>query len=98
MLAERSRAVDARKAANRSDEAAKEHDLVAALSGEPWSRVYAMVDVHAQPAGTAPAASTEAAAGGGKKQAKAGEAVGDLQRMKDVLIAAKNDPPAAAQA
>ena len=94
LLSERAKLVDGRKAQNRVEEAAKERDLVDAMSGAPWTRVYDLVDVHAPAAGAAAAAAgADAGAGGGKKKA-AGEAVGDLQRMKDVLIAAKNDPPA----
>ena len=98
-LAERKAAVDARKAKNREDETAKEREMLEAMSGEPWHRVFTMVDVHATPAaaGGAKAASeaeSGGAGGGGKKKGdKHAEASGDLARIKDILIAVKNAPP-----
>jgi len=101
LLAERNKAVDGRKGKNREEEAAKERELVESLAGEPWTRVFGMVDVHGSPAaagsggaGASSPAEGGGAGGGGKKKAvAAGEGVGDLGRMKDVLIAVKNTPP-----
>lgn len=97
LLADRSKVVASRKSKNREDEAAKEREMLDAMSGEPWSRVYALVDVNAAPAGGAgaAAAAADAEAGGGhkKKADKAAAEGGDLGRMKDVLISVKSAPP-----
>lgn len=86
MLAERSKLVEARKAKNRDDEAAKESEMVKGLEGEPWARVSSLVDVLGSHAVT-----------GEKKKGSSTSTehvVGDVSRMKDVLIAVKNQPPA----
>lgn len=98
LLAERSKVVASRKTKNREDEAIKEREMLEAISGEPWSRVYALVDVNAPAGGAGAAAAAEAEPSGGSKKKAADKAAegGDLGRMKDVLISVKSTPPPAA--
>lgn len=92
MVAERTAAVEGRKAGNRQDETARVADAEAAAQGESWNRVSTLIDVHA-----APAAASGSSADGSKKSHKheEGAPTGDAGRMKDVLIHLKNNPLAA---
>jgi hypothetical protein len=101
--------VEARKAHNRQDEAAKERAAMDALEGETWGRVVSLVDVHGTGAAAAAADKKAGGAGGGAaggahgSSAAAAEASApaDVSRMKDVLIQLKSKPlaplPSAAQ-
>ena len=105
MASERSEAISSRKAANRAAEAATEKEMLDSLNGESWGRVVSLIDIHA---GGVHAASGAAASGKEEKKAhahastassagKGGEAaVGNTSRMKDILIALKTKPLAAA--
>lgn len=99
---ERNKAIAARKASNRSEEAAKTRAEKEGMAGEPWQRVFSLVDVHKEgaAAGAAGGAGEEGAAAGRKKgkDAHATDAATDTGRMKDVLISVKNTPPPAATA
>lgn len=99
---ERNKAIATRKASNRGEEAAKARSEKEGMAGEPWQRVFSLVDVHKEGgAGGAGAGAEEGAAGGaGRKKGKehAVDAATDTSRMKDVLIAVKNTPPPAATA
>lgn len=97
---ERNKAIASRKASNRGEEAAKARAEKEGAAGEPWQRVFSLVDVHKEggAAGGAGAGAEEGAgAGAGRKKGKgeAADAATDTSRMKDVLIAVKNTPPPA---
>lgn len=72
---------------------AKESEMVKGMAAEPWGRASSLVDVLGHGA-----ASTAAGAAPGDKKSGSSTAtehvVGDGSRMKDVLIAVKNTPPA----
>lgn len=88
ILADRGALVDARKAKNREDEAAKEREAMDALEGESWGRVVSLVDVHAL---HVPVTATDK-----KKPVDAPEP--DMGRQKDLLISLKSSPLPAATA
>jgi len=88
MVADRTAIVEARKAKNREDEAAKEKEAMDALESEAWGRVVSLIDVH----GVAAAASAaESGSGGGKKKGEVAEEPANA-RQKSILIALKNAP------
>lgn len=87
MVADRVAVVDARKAKNREDEAAKEKEAMDALESEAWGRVVSLIDVH----GVAAAAASAAEGGSSKKKGEAAEEPANA-RQKSILIALKNAP------
>jgi hypothetical protein len=87
ITAERTAIVEARKAKNRSDEAAKEKEMMDALESEAWGRVVSLIDVH----GVAAAAVSAGEGGGSKKKGEVVEEPAN-SRQKAILIALKNTP------
>jgi hypothetical protein len=90
ITAERTAIVDARKAKNRSDEAAKEKEMMDALESEAWGRVVSLIDVHGIAAAAA-SAGEAGASGSSKKKGEVAEEPANA-RQKAILIALKNTP------
>ena len=94
LLSDRAGVVEARKAKNREDEAAKEKEAMDALEGESWGRVVSLINIH----GAAAAAAAPEAGGKGKKAASSSGGSGssgdghDTSRHKDLLISLKSSP------